>query len=373
MKYKPYADGLKERLHSLDALRGFAMFWIIGGGAFFEAAAEATEWGWMTRLARQVHQHVEWSGFHFYDLVFPLFMFMSGVTIPFAITSKLEKGEARSEVLKKIARRMVLLIVLGLIYNGALQHGFRNLRMASVLAQIGISYFLAALIVIHTRSVRPRIYWLTGILGAVAVLQLFVPAPGLSAGTLNPEGSINAWIDQHVLPGKFYFETYDPEGILSIVSATSVTLMGALAGNLLRGKTIGPERKTIWLLLPGVGLVAAALVLSPVYPIIKNLWTVPFNLLTAGLSFLLLCLFYFVIDGKGWRKGSFFFTVIGLNSITAYLGVKIIDFYAPSNFLLGWLAAPAGDYGEMTIVAGVITIEWLCLYHLCKYKIFLKV
>lgn len=362
-----------KRLHSLDALRGFDMFWIIGGGAFLIAASKAVDWGWLHLLAEQMGHHVEWSGLRFHDLIFPLFMFISGVAIPYAITSKLENGATRFELLKKVFRRMVLLVVFGMIYNGALESGFHEMRVASVLAQIGISYFFAALIVIYTDSLRPRVFWLVGILAGIAMLQLLAPIPGFGAGNLTPDGSVNAWIDQHFLPGKPYFGTYDPEGILCIISATSVTLMGVLAGMLLRNPSLSPRQKTIRLLIGGAGLVAIALALSPVYPIIKKIWTVPYNLMAAGLSVLLLALFYFVIDVKEWRKGFFFFKVIGLNSITIYLGIRLIDFSEPAEFLLGWLATPVGDFGGMILVAGSIVLEWICLYHLYKNKIFLRV
>ena len=362
----------KERLHSLDVLRGFDMFWIIGGGALIGALAKFTDWSWLNVLAEQTH-HAAWNGFRAWDLIFPLFMFISGVAIPFAITSKLEKGVARPELFKKVFRRMILLVVFGIVYNGVLQKGFPDMRAASVLAQIGISYFFASLIVIYTSSVKPRIFWLIGILGGIAILQLLIPVPGFGAGVITPEGSINAWIDQHFLPGKLIYGTYDPEGILCIISATSVTLMGSLAGNILRNKNASPHRKAGILVLSGLGLVLLALALSPVYPIIKKIWTVPFNLLTSGLSLLLLSIFYFIMDVKGWRKGTFFFRVIGLNSITIYLGGRIIDFYYTSEFLLGWLAKPAGEFGPVVIITGMIIAEWLFLYYLYKNKIFLRV
>jgi predicted acyltransferase len=362
----------KERLHSLDVLRGFDMFWIIGGGAFVGALAKATGWNWIHVLEEQTH-HVDWNGFRAWDLIFPLFMFISGVAIPYAITSKREKGEKKPALIKKVFRRMLLLVAFGLVYNGVLKDGFPGMRAASVLAQIGISYFFAALIVLHTSSVRARIFWLIGILGGIAILQLLVPVPGFGAGVISPEGSINAWIDQHFLPGRLIYGTYDPEGILCIISATSVTLMGAIAGNILRNKQVSPNKKAGIMLLSGLGLVLLALALSPVYPVIKKIWTVPFNMLTAGISFLLLSLFYFVMDVKGWRKGTFFFRVIGLNSITIYLGGRIIDFYHTSGFLLGWLSKPAGDFGPVVIITGMIIAEWLFLYYLYKNKIFLRV
>ena len=149
--------------------------------------------------------------------------------------------------------------------------------------------------------------------------------------------------------------------------------MGSLAGNILRNKNISPNRKAGILVLSGVGLVILALALSPVYPIIKKIWTVPFNMLTSGISLLLLSLFYFIMDVKGRRRGTFFFRVIGLNSITIYLGGRIIDFYYTSGFLLGWIAKPAGDWGQVIIIIGMITVEWLFLYYLYKNKIFLRV
>lgn len=362
----------KERLFSLDTLRGFDMFWIIGGGSLLGELAKATKWGWVEVLAKQMH-HVPWEGFRFEDLIFPLFMFISGVAIPFALTSRLEKGVATSVLVKKTFQRMVLLVLFGLVYNGVLRDGFAEMRVASVLAQIGIAYFFAALIVIYTSSIKSRIFWLFGILLGIAMMQFLVPVPGFGAGVFTPEGSINAWIDQHFLPGRLIYGTYDPEGVLCIISAISVTLMGSFAGNLLRDKKRNSDKKTMALLIAGAALVIAALLLSPVYPIIKNIWTVPFNLLASGISFLMLAVFYYIIDVKGWKSWTFFFRVIGLNSITIYLGGRIIDFWHASEFLLGWIGTPLGDSGQVIIILGVITLEWLFLYYLYKNKIFLKV
>ena len=362
----------QERLYSLDALRGFDMFWIVGGGALLGALAKATDWGWVEVLAEQMH-HVEWNGFRFEDLIFPLFMFISGVAIPYAITGKLERGTAKKILVNKILRRMVLLVVFGFVYNGALRDGFADMRAASVLGQIGIAYFFSALIVIYTKNIRSRLFWLAGILGGIVILQLFIPVPDFGSGVLTPEGSINAWIDQHFLPGRLYDGTYDPEGLLCIVSATSVTLMGSLAGAILRNREITAHKKTIWLMVSGAALVAIALMLSPVYPIIKKIWTVPFNLLTAGISFLLITISYFIIDVKGWNNWTLFFRVIGLNSITIYLGVRIIDFRHMSEFLLGWIANPLSEFGPVVIITGLIIAEWLFLYYLYKNKIFLRV
>jgi len=191
----------KERLQSLDTMRGFDMAMLLGGCGIIIALAEARGWNWMEVLATQQH-HVEWEGFRFYDLIFPLFMFISGVAIPYAINSKLEKWVARNKLLKKILVRLLALIALGILYNGATRSGFTNLRYASVLAQIGFGYFFAALICLYSRNIKGCIYWLLGILASVSVLQLFIPVPGFGAGTFSPATTINAWLDQLLIPGK---------------------------------------------------------------------------------------------------------------------------------------------------------------------------
>lgn len=369
-----------ERLVSLDVLRGFDMFWIIGGGGLIVALATATEWGWLQVVAEQMH-HVKWEGFHFEDLIFPLFMFISGVAVPYAITSKVEKGADRKDLLKVIVKRGLILVLFGILYNGLLQNrelmqnGISDVRFASVLGQIGLGYLFAATIVLYTHTLKWRIIWLAGILGGIALLQLAVPVPGYGAGLLDPEGGINAWIDRMLLPGRLHGKTFDPEGLLCIVSAVTVTLMGAIAGSILRDGKPASGRKSGILLITGAALIAVALLLSPVYPIIKAAWTVPFNLLTAGISFTLLSIFYYAIDVKKWTGGIAswkitFFKVIGMNSITIYLATRIINFGAIAGFFLGWLAGP---WGEWVIILGAITVEWLLLYYLYRNKIFLRV
>jgi predicted acyltransferase len=374
MKTKKSEPKQPERLQSLDVLRGFDMFWIIGGGGLIVALAEATKWGWLQVIAEQM-EHVPWQGFHFEDLIFPLFMFISGVAIPYAITAKVEQGAKRKILFRKIFRRGLILVLLGIIYNGLLKNGFSNIRVASVLAQIGLGYLFAATIVLYTKSFQTRLAWLIGILSGIAILQLIVPVPGYASGLLDKVGGMNAWLDRTFLPGRLYGETFDPEGLLCIVSAITVTLMGAIAGSVLRDGGPASKRKAAKLAIAGASLVTIALILSPFYPIIKAAWTVPFNLLTAGISFLLLSLFYFAIDVKDWTHGIasykiLFFKVIGMNSITIYLGVDIINFGQISQFFTGSLATFTGSW---IIILGAIVIEWLLLYYLYTKKIFLKV
>lgn len=363
-----------ERLQSLDALRGFDMFWIIGGGALITALAKSSSMEWLQPVAEQM-KHVSWEGFRFYDLIFPLFMFIAGVAIPFSITAKLEQGALSVSLLKKIIRRGLLLVVFGIVYNGLLQKGFKDARYASVLGQIGVAYMIGAAIVLYNKSMRSQGFWIAGIVAFIAILQHVVPVPGAGAGQFHPEHGINAWLDRLLLPGRLHGKTFDPEGILCMVSASIVVLTGAMAGNILRSTARSQNTRTLILLVSGIGLIAAALMLSPVYPIIKSMWTVTFNFLTSGISLVLLSLFYYLIDvrkigGKFWGSIWFFFKVIGLNSITIYMAARIIPFRTTSNLLTGWLVAPVGEW---VVIFGVLVIEWLLLYYLYKQKIFLRI
>lgn len=361
-----------ERLLSLDTLRGFDMFWIIGGDEFFRALAAVTGWGWAGVAARQL-EHVPWQGFHFYDLIFPLFMFISGVAMPFSLLARAEGGGPKGGIYGKLFRRAGLLVVLGFVYNGILRLNFRDARYPSVLGQIGLAYLFAALILLNVKSLKGRVAALIALLGGYAVVQLLVPVPGIGAGVLTPEGVINGYVDRAVLPGTLYGKVFDPEGLLCIVSATGITLLGGLAGTFLRGGRGTGLRKGAVLFGTGIGLFIGGSILKVWYPVIKSAWTTTFNIYAGGICFMLLAVFYLVIDVAGARGWTFFFRVVGLNSITIYLAMKLVDFDHTSQFLFGGLSRLAGAAGPLVIIAGVIALEWLGLYFLYRHKVFLRV
>ncbi len=370
MTTKSLRNEPQKRLHSLDALRGFDMFWITGGGYLAILISRMTGATW---LGTQMH-HAQWEGFQFFDLIFPLFMFIAGVAIPFSVKAKLEKNVPKNKLFWKVFKRMVLLILLGLLYNGTFKSGFEDGRIASVLAQIGIGYFFAAVIVIYFASFRSRIIWLVSILVAFGIIQLLVPVPGFGAGVLTPEGSINSYIDQLFLPGRLIYGNHDPEGILCSLSATGVTLMGTIAGNILRKRKTTDWQKIGYLAATGVVLIILALIFSSFYPIIKKAWTSTFNMLTGGIGFILIAFFYLIIDHWGFKKWAFYFRVIGMNSIFVYLFTRIIDMSYISKFFFGWLVKPLSEEsGNLLITIGGMGIVWLLLYFMYKKKIFLRV
>ena len=360
----------QKRLYSLDALRGFDMFWITGGGWLFVTIAKKYNIGWL----EEQFQHVRWEGFHFEDLIFPLFMFIAGVAIPLSVKAKLEKNVPKRKLFWKVFQRMVILILLGILYNGTFKNGFgESGRIASVLGQIGIGYFFAATIVIYFASFRSRLIWLGAVLVGIGIVQLLIPVPGYGAGILTPEVSINGFIDKLLLPGRLNNGTFDPEGILCSLSATGVTLMGTIAGNILREQKSTDWQKIGYLVAFGVASIVLALLLSSFYPIIKKAWTSTFNLLAGGISFLLLALFYLIIDHWGFKSWAFYFRVIGMNSIFVYLFTRIVKTTEVSQFFFGWITKHMGGAEEIATIIGGLVMVWLLLYYMYKKKIFLRV
>ena len=364
-------NSAEKRLLALDALRGFDMLWIVGFGLLIKAFAKATDYGWATALAAQL-SHAPWHGFRGWDLIFPLFMFLVGASIPYAIRGKLEKNTPKKQLIWRILRRTILLIFLGIIYNGALSD-FSDPRYASVLGQIGIGYCIAAMLVLFTGKFKHVLITFIVVSLIVTVAQLCIPVPQHGANVLTPEGSMNAYLDQLLLPGKLYAKYYDPEGVLNIVSGVGITLIGVLAGLLLRQNKWNDYQKTGIMAGTGTLLILAALFIHPWYPINKEIWTVPFNLLTGGISLILLAVFYLSTDTLKLTRWNFPLRVIGMNAITIYMAARVLNFQGVSLFLFGGIASLSDEWKRTVILLGVILIQWLLLFLLYKKKIFLRV
>ncbi len=362
------------RLASLDALRGFDMLWIIGGDALVVAWAELTHWRSANWAANQL-THVPWDGFHLYDLIFPLFVFLSGVAMPFSLSRRVERGDNRPALMFHAVKRGLILVALGVAYNnGLFRMGLDEMRYPSVLGRIGLAYTGAAVIVLFTR-VKGQARWLVGLLAGYWLALRFVPVPGADgAGPFTQEGSLVGWVDRALVPGQLFLGDHDPEGLLSTLPAIGSALAGALCGHLLRRPDWTAERKTVALLGAGAASVAAGALWHPWFPVNKNLWTSSFVLVTAGLSMLLLGVFYYVIDGRGWRRWAFPLQVIGANSILIYLAGHVIDFgYATDFFLGGLLGHLSDEAGTMVFWLGFLAVEWLFLWVLYRRRIFLRV
>lgn len=365
-----------ERLLSLDALRGFDMFWITGGHTIIAALAGLTSWGLFEWLHHQM-DHVAWDGFQFYDVIFPLFLFISGVTWPFSYNSRVAKSQPRRKIYRHVFQRMILLVLFGMIYNGFLNFDFENMRYYSVLSRIGVAWFFAAIIVMNS---DPKWWWawFGGILLAYWAMLSWIPVPGFGAGDLSMEGSLVGYVDRLIFkPEHLYLKVHDPEGFLSTFPAIGTALMGAITGNFLRKSDLNIPRirKFYILLAAGVLSMLVGWLWGKAFPINKNLWTSSFVLFAGGLSLVFLSIFYFIIDIWGKRRWAFFFVVIGMNAITIYLlQAGIFNFWSTTEFFFGGLAEAAGSkWGTLISSIGYVTIVWMVLYYMYKKKIFLRV
>lgn len=365
-----------KRLQSIDALRGFDMFWIMGAPGIIAAlyglfGGNAFEW------CNTQMEHVPWDGFHFMDMVFPLFLFIAGVSFPFSLDKRREQAESNAVIYKHLLKRTVLLILLGIIYNGGLKHDFDTApRLASVLAHIGLAWFFGAIIFMNTKKAYVRVLWIAGLIIGYGLLNALVLSPN-AVGT-NPfvlENNIVTQFDRWFLPGRLYKENYDPEGILSLIPAISTALMGMISGNFLKNNlSVKPSRKALSLLLFGVVLIALAMVSGEFIPFNKRLWSSSFALLTGGISLMLLALFYFMVDVLQWTRWSYFFRVIGMNSITIYMAQALINFQDINVMLLGGISSLFPDpVGELILNCGYVAVCWLFLWFMYKKKIFIKV
>jgi predicted acyltransferase len=422
------------RLMSLDALRGFDMFWIIGADSLVYALSKLSQNPATKFLAEQL-DHAEWAGFRFYDLIFPLFVFMVGASIVFSLT-KIITESGRAGAIHRVLKRGVLLFLIGLIYSGGFTNPWPDLRLMGVLNRIALAYTGAGLLFI---CFKPRA--LAGICAGLLVgywaLLTFVPIRDIQleksnltalaekagdtklaasfrdagpGSTVNPSAIKNSpvWaateqmyaattnrvtgkfekgynvanhFDFEHLPGKKWDLFWDPEGILSTIPAVATCLLGVFAGLVLQSAKLSNDKKLLWLLGAGVAAVATGWLWGLQFPVIKKIWTSSYVLVAGGYSTLLLGAFYLVVDVWKYQKWCQPFVWMGMNAITIYM-VK--------NFLGGTFSRLAarlvgGDikaylddhvakgFGDLLIaVVGLLIAFWIVRF-LYQKKIFLRV
>jgi predicted acyltransferase len=374
------------RLLSLDALRGFDMFWIMSGEGVVHALAKATGWPLLVWMSGQLH-HTEWNGITFYDMIFPLFLFIAGVSMPYSMGNKVAKhgvaypyllpSSSKGEIYRSMIRRTIILLFLGVVVNGLFKfNGLENTRFASVLGRIGLAWFFAGVIYLNFGT-RGQILWF-GILllGYWAAMEL-IPVPGYGAGVLTMNGSLESYIDRLLLPGRLHDKVHDPEGILSTIPAIGTAMLGIFTGQFLKFES---EKWPMWkkgicLLAVGILFIGLGMLWNIAFPINKRLWTSSFVMFVGGWSLVFLSVFYLVIDVAGYRKWAFPFVLIGVNSILIYLAAEgMVDFQHTANFLFGGIISYlAQSWQPVWAAISIVIVQLALLYFLYRNKIFLKI
>ncbi len=365
-----------KRLLSIDALRGFDMLFIMGFSTVVALLASALSGNPDCWLARQM-SHVEWNGLAHHDTIFPLFLFISGMTFPFSCAGQATKGVPRNKILLRTIKRGLVLVFLGLVYSGFFQFNFATLRFPSVLARIGLAWMGAAIIYLYVPNWKARCGIGAFLLIGYWLLLALCPAPDAPAGTdpFSYEGNLVGYIDRMIMPNHLHENRFfDPEGILSTFPAIVTAMLGIFTGEFVKENGASPKRKTLMMFAAAVLLAIAGVVWNQFFPINKKLWSSSFVLVVGAYSVAMFALFYWLIDVKGWTGWTPFFKVIGMNSITVYLAMRIIDFHKISNFFFGGFTGLFPEPWSKIISTALFTFTiWLFLLFLYKKKVFLKV
>ncbi|MDR6561945.1 MULTISPECIES: DUF5009 domain-containing protein [unclassified Arcicella] len=373
------------RLVSLDALRGFDMFWIMSGEHIIHALAETTHIPLFEWMSEQLH-HTAWNGITFYDMIFPLFLFIAGASMPFSMQKKVNEASVESayelpNVVKRslyvaMVKRTVILIFLGIVVNGLFKwNGYEQTRIASVLGRIGLAWFFAGIIYLNNNTLK-QIYWFVFILVSYWLIMKFVPVPGFGAGVLTKEGSLESYIDRILLPGRLHSKVHDPEGILSTIPAIGTAMLGVFTATFLKAKnTFSAYQKVLVMVLAAFILIVIGLLWDYSFPINKRLWSSSFVCFVGGCSVLLFTLFYLIIDLWKLQKWALPFVWIGSNSILIYMASEgIINFGYTANFLFGGMISYTPEIWQPVFTACSITVtQIILLYILFKKKVFLKI
>lgn len=367
---------------SLDALRGFDMFWIAGGGLIVGALERWTANPLMAAVKQQL-THVAWNGFRFYDLIFPLFVFMVGASISYSVPRSLERS-GRAATIRKILTRGVLLFLIGLFYSGGLSTPPAELRMLGVLNRIALCYTAAALLFVFLGRRALVGVWLGLLLGYWALMGLtpirdirldaqpmadlasakgetnamvlFQETQARVTGKYDPGYNLANHLDFQYLPGRLYDRYYDPEGLLSTLPAIASCLLGLFAGLFVQAPGRTPVARSLGLIGAGVASVVIGSLWGLEFPVIKKLWTSSFVLVAGGYSLVLLGMFHQVIDVWGWRTWCQPFVWVGSNALTIYLAAQILGFRRIAERLAGAPAKSVFGAGADTLIALVAVL-----------------
>lgn len=359
------------RILSVDALRGFDMFWIVGTDELFGALGKLSDSPVARFFARQLH-HVSWEGFVFYDLIFPLFVFLVGMGIVFSM-DKLIAREGLQGAHIRIFRRFILLFLLGAFRDLGISDLASESPFSGVLQRIAWCYLFTSLMYIHFKRKGLVIAFLIILLGYWALLT-FVPAPGFEEPTFAKNENIVNWFDHKFLPLKEEGQYSDPEGLLSTVPAIGSCILGVFAGMLMMNKELAREKKVLYLLGAGVVLVVAGYLWGLQLPVIKKIWTSSYVLVAGGYSCLLLALFLQVVDIWEYSLWARPFVWIGANPLIIYMASEFVDFRSMGERIVGGpIAGLFGVYGDLLVVAASILFVILFARFLYNRKIFLRV
>ncbi len=385
---------MKKRLESLDALRGFDMLFISGlsGLVISLCTLAGAPECWLAEQMR----HTAWNGLHHHDTIFPLFLFMAGVSWPFSLASQRAKGSTNGRILLRLLRRAAVFSLFAAVFGGLLTFDWPRIRYLDVLTTIGVCGGISAVIYMYVPCVKARLGILAAILVGYYLLLRFVPAPDVASlpvpaspewqgtGPFSLLGNLCGYVDRCLLPGNYYtyvgpdgVGVFEEDGILHNISAIATAMLGVFAGEIVRqpDSLRSGSRKALMLLGCAAACLAATLVWAPFFPVNMKLWSSTYVLANGAYSFALFALFYWIIDVKGCRRWAFFLRVVGMNSITIYLMNRTGLMPPVAKYFTGGLAGLSDlpGYAGAVNALGLLVLNWLVLYWLYRKDTFMRV
>lgn len=354
------------RLASLDILRGFDLLMLLFVQPVLVAVGRIYSAPWFDSMMRQL-DHEVWEGFRCWDLVMPLFLFMVGAAMPFSFAKYHMPGVDRKEIYKRIARRFLLLFLLGMIVQGNLL-GFSAASLYiynNTLQAIAMGYLIAAIILLHSTSIARQAIW-TAVLLAVYSLPMHL------LGDWTPEGNFAFEVDRIII-GRFRGDL-SYTWVWSSLTFGATVMLGCIAGTLMRNACRRPSmRIALTLSTAGIVLTGLGLLLSTFEPIIKRLWTSSMTLYAGGICMLLMALTYWWVDVKGRSRGLNWLKIYGMNAITAYCLGEVVNFRSIAASLSYGLQPLIGDWYAVWLTFGNFLLLFLLLGYMYRHNIFIKI
>lgn len=362
----PAQIDVPQRLKSIDALRGFDMLWIIGGGEVIIAIAKACPNSFFTWLGRNFDH--EWGVFRFYDIIMPLFLFIVGVVMPIAFKNR---AESKAETYRHVLIRFVKLYVLGLIASGhLLDFDTATLHLwTDTLHAIAVGYLVSSVLILEVAKRWQYIIVALLLLG-YSIIMTQVGVPGEQAGVFEIDNNLALYIDDAVL-GHFQ-EGQGWTYILTNMTFICSVMLGVFAGYILLSK-ISEKAKVFRMIIVGMSCIIGGLIWSMWFPIIHHIWTSSLVLFAGGWSYLLLAFFYYVIDVRGYTRWSFPFRVIGVNAIAVYVATHLFNFSTIAAVFVGGLSKWFGEWYQVLLAVSALLVVWLILLYMYRNRTFLKV
>ena len=371
-----------QRLESLDALRGFDLFCLVVLEGIMHPLSQAVNTPWLNKFMWNF-SHVEWEGFSTWDLVMPLFMFMAGVSMPFAFARYKELPE-KAAAYKRILKRVVLLWIFGMMCQGNLLglNPDKIYLYSNTLQAIAAGYLIAALLFLNT-EIKTQVATAVGLLFVYWGAMEFITVEGYGGGNYTPDGNLAEWIDRVVL-GRFrdgakidggevvFADGYRYTWVLSSLNFGVTVLTGVFAGHILKNNKTSQKRKLYVLLAIGAAMAAAGWLWHLQMPVIKKIWTSSMVLVSSGYCFLLMALFYYSVDYKGYRKHVAWLKIYGMNSIVAYMLTLCVSFRSVPQSLFRGLEQYIGPYYPVLIALSNAAIIYAILWWLHQKRLFLR-